>query len=121
VNQEFKQKWVNALRSGNYKQCKYKLHNEEGFCCLGVALDVGDFKGRWVPRQLEAGFQGSQERYVELFYYWQSENEFNEGVIPASVREEIGLSWETHQRLSAMNDHNGYSFDEIADFIERRL
>lgn len=30
-------KWVNALRSGEYKQGKEALFDGEGYCCLGVA------------------------------------------------------------------------------------
>jgi hypothetical protein len=40
MNAEIKQKWVAALRSGNYKQTKVCLHNKEGYCCLGVLCDV---------------------------------------------------------------------------------
>jgi hypothetical protein len=40
MKQEIKEKWVAALRSGEYKQTKGYLHNEEGFCCLGVLTDL---------------------------------------------------------------------------------
>ena len=33
-------KWVEALRSGKYKQGKISLQNANGFCCLGVACDI---------------------------------------------------------------------------------
>ncbi len=35
-----KEKWLPALRSGKYEQCRNKLHDGSGFCCLGVAADV---------------------------------------------------------------------------------
>lgn len=42
---EFAQKWIEALRSGNYKQGFGRLlqeqdKNEKTYCCLGVACDV---------------------------------------------------------------------------------
>jgi hypothetical protein len=40
MNQEIKLKWLEALRSGQYKQTKYSLKNEKGFCCLGVLCDI---------------------------------------------------------------------------------
>ena len=40
MNQEIKEKWVAALRSGEYQQTKGYLHNEEGYCCLGVLTDL---------------------------------------------------------------------------------
>ena len=40
MNQEVKEKWVAALRSGEYKQTKQTLHDKNGFCCLGVLCDL---------------------------------------------------------------------------------
>lgn len=38
---EIKQRWVEALRSGEYKKGKYQLKNSYGeFCCLGVLCDL---------------------------------------------------------------------------------
>lgn len=39
---ELKRVWLEALRSGDYKQCQDTLHNFKtgGFCCLGVAAHV---------------------------------------------------------------------------------
>ena len=33
-------KWLEALRSGKYKQTTGRLQDSKGFCCLGVACDV---------------------------------------------------------------------------------
>lgn len=35
-----KLKWIEALESGKYSQCKGTLRGEDGFCCLGVWLDL---------------------------------------------------------------------------------
>lgn len=45
--QELKQKWLDALRSGKYKQGRKALHSdkyEDGdrYCCLGVLCKVAD-------------------------------------------------------------------------------
>src|SRR3954466_12240152 len=32
--------WVKALRSGEYRQTSMSLHDDKGYCCLGVACDV---------------------------------------------------------------------------------
>lgn len=37
---KLKQTWLEALRSGEYKQTHGTLHNSEGYCCLGVAAKV---------------------------------------------------------------------------------
>lgn len=37
---EIKKLWVDALRSGEYKQTKGCLKSEDGMCCLGVLTDL---------------------------------------------------------------------------------
>jgi hypothetical protein len=37
---DFRRRWANALRSGEYKQTQGSLHNNGAFCCLGVACVV---------------------------------------------------------------------------------
>lgn len=34
------QKWIDALRSGKYKQGMYSLQGPNGYCCLGVACEL---------------------------------------------------------------------------------
>ena len=53
---EFKEKWLAALRSGEYKQGKTELYNKEtdSFCCIGVAglingLSLDEMKGKSNP------------------------------------------------------------------------
>lgn len=38
---DFKAQWLAALRSGNYQQTDCYLHTADGYCCLGVACDIG--------------------------------------------------------------------------------
>lgn len=33
-------KWVAALESGDYKQCRQRLHEGDAYCCLGVYQKV---------------------------------------------------------------------------------
>jgi hypothetical protein len=94
--EEFKTKWVAALRSGEYKQCKNQLHANGGHCCLGVAeivlgvksTDKYVLKGEGIP--------------IELSCYHS-----NEAV-------------DLINELTEMND-SGISFLEIADYIEANL
>lgn len=36
----FKEKWLIALRGGEYKQCKGRLHDDGRYCCLGIACMI---------------------------------------------------------------------------------
>ena len=40
MKQEIKEKWIAALRSGEYRQTKGRLHDANGYCCLGVLTDL---------------------------------------------------------------------------------
>lgn len=44
IDPDFKVKWLAALRSGEYAQCRMKLLTEEGYCCLGVAARVAGYE-----------------------------------------------------------------------------
>jgi hypothetical protein len=45
LTEEQFQKWVEALRSGKYRQGRYALRSGNCFCVLGVCADVN--KGGW--------------------------------------------------------------------------
>ena len=88
MNATIKAKWVEALRSGKYKQGIGRLYRPESneYCCLGVLCRVAD---------------------VDL----ESDSSLNYGL----VFQPLGLRkyWD----LVEMND-NGSSFARIADYIE---
>jgi hypothetical protein len=47
VTPELKQRWLDALRSGKYKQGKGALRTgKDHFCCLGVLCDISG-AGEW--------------------------------------------------------------------------
>lgn len=50
MNQEVKQAWLQALRSGEYKQGNGNLHKGDAFCCLGVLCDIAAKQGigKWM-------------------------------------------------------------------------
>lgn len=107
----FAKRWVEALRSGEYKQGRGQLRRGNKFCCFGVACDLFDHDA-WY----DDSFDGQDQ------------------VLPLEVRDALGLRskagifsipivvvedgeerhWEC---LAELNDH-GWTFEEIADFIE---
>lgn len=90
---EFKALWIEALRSGKYKQGRGALRRGDTFCCLGVACDLID------PDAWEGGEAMDWDGYRSngLFVPFMATSDSCE--------------------LARLND-KGYSFDEIADFIE---
>lgn len=92
--EDFKKKWVEALRSGEYKQGRHQLYDFDAYCCLGVGYKVAT--GKTPPRRA----------YIPL----------DCEAVPKQLIEANPLT----NRLSAMND-NGQHFSEIADWIEKNL
>ena len=110
MNQQVKEKWVSALRSGDYEQTQNYLHKEDGFCCLGVLCDLYG-KEHNVVWELVNG---------DTYYAFQDKK----AILPVSVVEWAGVEDENPEicktPLSRLND-NGSTFNEIADLIEEHL
>lgn len=45
-----KRKWVKALRSGEYSQCRESWRDDTGYCCLGVLLEINGEMSTNEPR-----------------------------------------------------------------------
>jgi len=113
MNPQIKQKWVSALRSGEYQQTQKVLHNKNGFCCLGVLCDlyIKENNLEWEP-----------SRHDDNVYVFQ----YGVAALPLSVVEWSGVEdGNTHVNgepftLSGLND-KGSTFNEIADVIEEQL
>jgi hypothetical protein len=93
MDQELKAKWVAALRSGDYKQCKGKMNLDDTFCCLGVLRGL-------LPQEL---------RFID-----------DPALLTKEQSLAVGLTPDRQRGLSTMND-SGNTFAEIADHIERNL
>lgn len=105
MNQEIKEKWVKALRSGKYKQGGGFLRKGDRFCCLGVLCDVVDPEG-----------------WGEWDSYTNSRPHFSCHLLPGpEVLVDVGTNILSVRKLSFMNDVERKSFQEIANYIEGRL
>lgn len=100
-------KWVAALRSGEYAQGKHRLHNADGYCCLGVACKI--FIDKPIVRRygfIDGGLPSAQPDAPEWLKNLGTDIRFK------GDEEEKGLF------LSYLNDELNYTFDEIADILE---
>lgn len=102
---ELKKKWVEALRSGEYRQGRDRLYDATtgSHCCLGVLAEVCEF-----PRD-DAKHNG---------YY-----SFGGFVLVSSlgpINSVVGLNNLETSKLIDMND-SGRSFNSIADWIEENV
>lgn len=103
---EFAQKWVDALRSGEYEQCKDSLHNGVGYCCLGVA-------------GICAGIDKDELLMKIRFCRYEDPVLLKTDLIPIQLcfQSVNGLD----VKLSDLNDLLGKNFCEIADWIEENV
>ena len=110
------EKWVAALRSGEYKQGRKTLQSKEGFCCLGVACDLAVKAGLPIivgTRNINTDF-GTGIKEVITY-------DGKPDYLPPIVQKWLGLSTASggykDGNLAIQNDF-GSSFAEIADIIE---
>ena len=121
---EHAKKWIEALRSGKYKQGLSRLHTvidgESKFCCLGVACDLyrEEVGGGWAVLPYFGRPSTSRVFFVN------AETESFGGYLPPSVTKWLGLRYNdgtTYENVTALprlNDDDKLTFEEIADFIE---
>lgn len=97
--EDFKEKWLVALRSGKYPQTSHVLYRPQiGFCCLGVAGKVcGIDESQMVGKTSLHDFKGLVPENLTL--------------CSANTMADF---------LMRMND-DGKSFSQIADYIEKNL
>ncbi len=112
MNKEIKVKWLEALRSGKYKQGKQRLRSKvtDRFCCLGVLCDISGI-GEWVVNRV-----GNYEYSNPLV-----KDDSAASILPAFVIDSSGISQEHRCNLMTMNDEGNKTFHEIANYIEKEL
>ena len=91
LDPEFKKKWVNALRSGEYKQGDCSLFRNGKYCCLGVASVI-----------LGWDKKGDGYKFLPDLIQYGGASGFG-------------------SRLVQMNDSHEKTFNQIADFIDKNL
>lgn len=128
MNKKIKELWLNALRSGEYKQCRYRLKkinnkNQESFCCLGVLTDLAIKNskiGDWNINKNQTGVNYLNNnrlitRHITLppdIAHWAGMHNIN------STGTFLGKNG--YISLSDKNDR-GASFKQIANIIEKNI
>lgn len=116
LDPEFKAKWIEALRSGKYKQGKGRLYtfnnnnNESTYCCLGVAGLVCGLSNETLDGYYSYGERCSNNRYES----------FEPIEIPVQLIYRHNKT-SIARELWTMNDIDERTFEQIADWIEENL
>lgn len=109
MDKALKAKWLEALRSGRYKQGRERLRNRrDEFCCLGVLCDISG-QGQW-----KLASDGTT-------YYYCKEEINGYHCLPPFMEKFSGVGGETEECLLRLNDINELGFPEIAEWIEENV
>lgn len=117
MNKKLKKQWARALRSGEYEQGQSELCyiDKEGvsrYCCLGVLADIA-IDGYW-----EYDEQDTPEGDHDVSYSLHSEGMPGTSWDLSSYLIKLGLPSPIHSMLVKLNDEQGDSFSDIANWIE---
>lgn len=127
MDKRIKQKWVKALRSGDYKQyhgalssnssSQHNLDDDVSFCCLGVLCDlfVEEHRGELYPETIDGWHNDGM-----LFHCYE--------LLPPDVSRWAGIEGDAMIEIDGMvteivtaNDDLRCSFDELANYIEQSM
>lgn len=139
MNDDVKQKWLTALRSGDYEQGRAHLAliTPEGaeYCCLGVLCDLAERAGL-IETQVKDYGNNRIVYYVPHGVLVDEDPEYDQEMdlpawsttgLPKVVAQWAGLDSENPRvagsTLADLNDRevNRYDFYRIADIIEQEL
>ncbi len=102
MNREAIQKWIDALRSGDYKQCRGRLRRKDSFCATGVLCDVHSKEFNQPDNWHGYNYLGNCVCTPNVVSRW-----INQRAILINV--------------TGMNDNDDMTFNKIADEIEKRF
>ena len=117
MNPAIKKRWIEALRSGQYKQGQGYLKSGDKYCCLGVLCNLAkvDGVGKWECHMHATVFSCA--------------NSLDSRVLPRDVQQWAGIpnsvgvyevNDDNDKTLVGLNDC-GTSFEEIADVIDKKF
>lgn len=127
MDKRIKDLWLKALRSKRYRKTLYMLQDKGCYCPLGVLADL--YMKEKYPEE-------TWEDSVDLYNILNRNSELSlrhQEVLPLPIAEWAGLQRNPtvffepvpgmgakSSNIGLLND-SGYSFEEIADIVEREL
>lgn len=141
--QEYKTKWLEALRSGKYEQghnslvtfaneeyddhngCYSRSDEPTGFCCLGVLVDTLDGRETLLQDYSENELPSDAwyaSKGMESFTQLHEDIRHRAGSLKSGERADSLLWTKNDGYTTKLGDHVApQSFSEIADFIEANV
>lgn len=121
MKQEIKDKWINALESGQYEKAVLVLHDasNNAYCANGVLCDLAYREG--VVDRKRVADPWAEDREVYAYGRWETI-----GVLPSEVMEWAGLAkgdpeLANGDTVGEVNDHTPTDFADMAVLIKEHL
>lgn len=128
--EDVKNKWVAALRSGEYEQCtKFLFDGKSSYCCLGVLCKV--LGGSFTPVKHPGLQPGDPSRIKWQVVLPDGTVTMKANILPEQITVMAGMrkgndcgtylidrKANRHSSLTDDNDQRRLNFDRIADIIE---
>lgn len=111
MNTEIAQRWVEALKSGEYEQGYGYLNKNDKFCCLGVLCELAVHDGILEPAEYspESGYKMYDHIHASFLppavASW------------AGMESDNGQNYDTGETLVYLNDTSLLSFAQLAAYI----
>ena len=103
------ERWIKALRSGDYPQTQGCMQDDKGFCCLGVLMHIEG-------EDIFFGEEDDDYNNYNLVYSWVDFPDITVKCPAHPVNSGEMNQMPLSTKLVDMND-SGHSFEEIADTI----
>lgn len=120
MHPDLKGPWLEALRSGEYVQGKQALRSAEPegarYCCLGVLSEVAAKAGLIERDTAGGGVNGGHRGYKTT-----ADTYYSDTMPSVEMNQLFRLNSATAGALAGMNDSEGKTFLEIADWVEENL
>lgn len=116
---EVRERWLEALRSGHYKQGRERLvsrtNGEYRNCCLGVFYEVNGYR----PEKSGTDNRKYHYRVDGLIRPLVLDHKSLRSLFPEFEVDDCLYMFQTI--LAYLNDNEEYSFTEVADFVDHVL
>lgn len=116
MRKEIAERWVAALRSGEYKQSKEELRGKDGFCCLGVLCDLYS-KERGIPWVGDVAMHYATAWLPNEVSNWAGMKNRDGSTNSSHAGEPMTVGYARFVSLVHANDSD-VEFGEIANLIE---
>jgi hypothetical protein len=108
MRQALQKRWLEALRSGEYKQGRRVLRKLDTYCCLGVLCNLYD-PSNWHQTDYE-------ESAAPIYKYYDRDS-----YPPPNVLLAVGLEKQEAKKLAMYNDRFRMPFEQIASILEKHF